>query len=125
MSDDVLRTWLTYQGSTKDDPKRISPEHAWAYEQLDALLRSSPEEGWAAVLSLITLADSDWRLACVAAGPLEDLLSQEPERFKDRVDECARRDPKFRRCLSGVWLSDDSPLREIVRKYVATVADPL
>jgi hypothetical protein len=63
-------------------------------------------------------------LANVAAGPLEDLLKREPDRFIDRVEIQARRDAKFRRCLTGVWGLPVS-IRDRVMKYTSTVVDPL
>ena len=42
-------------------------------------------------------------IANLAAGPLEDLLAKRGEDFIDRVEELARRDPKFNYLLGGVW----------------------
>jgi len=41
--------------------------------------------------------------AYLAAGALEHLAKRHGPVVIDRVLEAARRDPKFRRCLSGVW----------------------
>ena len=42
-------------------------------------------------------------IAVLAAGPLEDLLAKRGEDFIDRVEELARKDPKFNDLLGGVW----------------------
>ena len=80
--------------------------------------------GWTITLELVAAASDDQSLANVAAGPLEDLLKREPQRFIDRVELQTRRDPKFRRCLTGVW-GLPTAIRERVLKYTSTVVDPL
>ena len=55
------------------------------------------------VTRLVELSPDDRILANVAAGPLEDLLKLQPHAFIDRIEEKAREDAKFRRCVSGVW----------------------
>jgi hypothetical protein len=124
-SDATLRAWLAYHGEsrTKASPEQKNLFRAW--QEITNLVVSEPESGWNAVLSLIELAVNDWQLASIAAGPLEDLLVHHPELFIDRVDEAARRNPRFRRCLSGVWLSENSPVRPLIQKYAATISDPL
>jgi hypothetical protein len=70
---------------------------------VDALVRKQPEDAWSTILRLVELAPDDRVLANVGAGPLEDLLCLQPHAFIDRVENQARSDAKFRRCLSGVW----------------------
>jgi len=41
--------------------------------------------------------------ASLAAGPLEDLLAKQGPEFIERVEELARKDPKFNHLLGGVW----------------------
>lgn len=81
----------------------------WAWEAVYSLVHDAPEDGWRMIQRLVELAPDDFVLACVAAGPLEDLLGRHPYVFIDRVEQQARRDAKFRRCVSGVWgsLPDD------------------
>lgn len=67
------------------------------------------------ILRLIELSPDDYVLANVAAGPLEDLLGLHAYGFIDRVENQARTNPRFRRCLSGVWgwssIPDDVQVR--------------
>jgi len=116
----LVDDWIAYHaaGGRASDP-RFS---AWA--EVDDLVRRDPESGWSVTLDLIVAASDDRILAKVAAGPLEDLLTRDPERFVDRVELEARRDPKFRRCLTGVWGLPAS-ITDRIAKYTATVADPL
>jgi hypothetical protein len=55
---------------------------------------------------------------------LADLLTRSTEAFIDRAEVQARRDAKFRRCLTGVW-GLPAAARERFAKYVAKVKDPL
>jgi len=41
----------------------------------------------------------------LAAGPLEDLLNEHGEAVVDDIEVLARRDPRFRLLLNGVWPS--------------------
>jgi hypothetical protein len=53
---------------------------------------------------------SDRAFAVLAAGPLEDLLAYHGSEFIDRVETEARRNPRFRDLLGGVWrntITDD------------------
>ena len=120
MPNPLVGDWIQYHadGSKPSDP-RFS---AWV--EVDDLVRRDSEAGWTLILELVDAARDDRLLADVAAGPLEDLLKREPERYIDRVELQARRDPKFRRCLTGVWGLPAS-IRERVVKYTSTVADPL
>lgn len=87
----------------------------WAFEALNDLVRERPEEAWSIITRLVELSPDDTILANVAAGPLEDILSVHPSSFIDRIEEKARRDSKFRRCVSGVWgpssIPDDVQMR--------------
>ena len=120
MPNPLVDDWLAYHtaGSKATDSRFV------AWEKVDDLLRRDPEAGWALTLELVAAAPDDKLLANVAAGPLEDLLTRDPDGFIDRVELEARRDPKFRRCLTGVWGLPPS-IRERVLKYTVTVADPL
>jgi hypothetical protein len=66
-------------------------------------VREQPEEAWVMILRLVELSPDDRVLANIAAGPLEDLLGLHPYVFIDRIEQLARSDATFRRCLSGVW----------------------
>jgi len=116
----LVDDWIAYHvaGSRASDP-RFS---AWA--EVDDLVRRDPEAGWTLILELIVAAPDDRILANVAAGPLEDLLSRDAERFIDRLEVQARRDAKFRRCLTGVWGLPAS-VTDRIAKYTAAVADAL
>ena len=78
----LVEDWIRYHvdGSRTSDPRYS----AWV--EVDELIRRDSEAGWALTLELVVAAPDDRILADVAAGPLEDLLKREPERFIDRVE---------------------------------------
>ena len=117
---DLVDRWIRYH---RDKCKPSDPLFA-AWEEVDELVRSDGDVGWKLVLQLINAAPDDGVLAAVAAGPLEDLLARMRDEQFDRVEVEARRSPKFRRCLTGVW-GLAPRIRERLAKYVSIVKDPL
>ena len=55
------------------------------------------------IRELVREAPSPYVLSIVAAGPLEDLLSDWGERIIDRLEVDARDDPKLMAACPGVW----------------------
>jgi hypothetical protein len=74
-----------------------------ALEVVSRGVADASDDAWPMILALVELAPDDAALAYVAAGPLEDLVREHLERFADRLVEQARRDPRFRDALKGVW----------------------
>lgn len=66
--------------------------------------RDDPERGLSYVaLAMATYDDREF-LGVMAAGPLEDLLQDPTPELLDRIVAEARKTPRFRWMLSGVWL---------------------
>jgi hypothetical protein len=81
-----------------DDPKY------WAVNEVISWdIRQNPETMWRFILAVCKRDLSMQTTGRVAAGPIEDLLSQAGELYIGRVEFLARRDPKFRKVLGGVW----------------------
>jgi len=120
-SADLAQAWIAYQRWSASRPPPEDPSRRrtlaefreedaesarngfWAWEAVHALVCERPEEAWLLILRLVELSPDERMLATVAAGPLEDLLGLHSHAFIDRVEERARTDARFRRCLSGVW----------------------
>ena len=100
MSDEALAEgWIALQYAKGKDKE----PHRWAFDRLDALLDREPEAAWR-VIELIWRRDqSDFLLANLAAGPVEDLLVRHGPAFIERVYLTARREPVFRQMLGAVW----------------------
>jgi len=120
MRDPLVEDWIRYHVERR---KSADPLFS-AWQKVDDIVHRDPEAGWTLTLALIEAAPDDRVLANVAAGPLEDLLKRSSEVLIDRVEVQARRDPKFRRCLTGVWGLPPSVQARLV-KYTSTIQDPL
>lgn len=85
------------------------------------LPRAQPELAWLAILEALSQIGpnvSDRRFAVLAAGPLEDLMSEHGKLMIDRVELHARRNPDFARLLGGVWRNDiDAAVWERMGKF--------
>jgi hypothetical protein len=82
-----------------------SPEKAALHNNADLydLEYHDPETLWGLIL-LIHQKDQSMIIDQVlSAGPVENLLNLHGERFIDRVEAEARKDPTFAKVLGGVW----------------------
>jgi hypothetical protein len=93
---DLVTAYFSYL-KTKDD------DLFWAWERIDEIAHADPVRAWALILQLIVAAPDDLALFRIAAGPLEVLLKSHGPVVIDRVEDQARKDPRFRFVLSGVW----------------------
>jgi hypothetical protein len=78
---------------------------------LDDLSQHNPEACWAVILEILDTIDArpeNPLFQVLAAGELEDLLSDQPH-IIDRVEAEARRNPKFSLLLGGVWEGGMTP----------------
>src|SRR5262245_47557786 len=86
--DTLVNAWIAYDRT--NDANLF-----WAWDRVTDLVLEDPEVAWPAILALVRAAPDDLVLANVAAGPLEDLLSNHGASFIDRVETEARRDERF------------------------------
>jgi len=91
-----LRDWFAEWAPDK-------PIFGWATELMVHLTEDEPDVAWGLVLGLVDRAPDDDALGWVAAGPLQDLLCRHGIDLIDRVEAKAESDPRFKKCLAGVW----------------------
>ena len=87
-----------------------SPEAGDQWSKLSEAVRKDPEAAWCAILKLIQCDLTEEQLGLLAAGPLEDLLSEHGHTFIDRVEGEAATNRRFDNLLGGVWrltMTDD------------------
>jgi hypothetical protein len=99
----LVRAYLEYSATDRADL-------FWATDRLRDLIEHAPDDAYEVIRELVRLAPSPYVLSIVAAGPLEDLLSDWGERLIDRLETDARDDPKLMAACAGVWklyMSDD------------------
>lgn len=79
-------------------------EYSWAYAELLDDTQEQPEKAWHCILYAVENPSwNEYLLGCLAAGPLEDILSYHGEQFIERVEEEAKKNSKFAWLLGGVW----------------------
>ena len=82
----------------------------------------SAEDALAFVFVALEHARTAKQEAYLAAGALEHLLRRHGALVIDRVLGAARQDPKFRRCLAGVW--GHSGMEKTVRERIDEILAP-
>jgi hypothetical protein len=99
---ELVNAWITAQDAESGSPEYES--NWWAISQVMGWhLESQGEQLWRFILAAYKRDLSDRTIPVLAAGPLEDLLATQGPEFIDRVEELARKDPKFNYLLGGVW----------------------
>jgi len=97
----IVTAWIAAEKG-KDGPE--DEANSWAFfEVLDWALEGEGEKLWPFILKVYKHDLPENVMAVLAAGPLEDLLAKRGEDYIDRVEELARKDPKFSYLLGGVW----------------------
>jgi len=83
-----------------------SAESSWAQEGATTLAMEERWDDlwWLTLRALDQIAFEDRpALAVLAAGPLENLVRYAADVMEERIVAEIRRDPKFRRAITGVW----------------------
>jgi uncharacterized protein DUF6869 len=96
-----------------------SAQSFWAWEELADMVNSDPDEAWEVTRALIESCPEESELFSLAAGPLEDLLQKQPQKF-DAIASAARESPNVRHGLAGVWMF---PEYEAFEKFEALLAE--
>jgi hypothetical protein len=68
----------------------------WKYDH-------EPEMLWRFILEVHKRETSPKVVAVLAAGPVEDLLSEFGDTYIDRIEDLAQKDARFKWMLGGVW----------------------
>ena len=98
----IVDAWIAAEVAERRSLERVF--NHWAIDQvLDWSLERQGEHLWQFILAAYKRDLSDKTIALLAAGPLEDLLAKQGAEFIERVEELARKDPKFNYLLGGVW----------------------
>ena len=93
--------WIA--GHSAAASREVKRQTEWAADRLDDLASARPESALAAIWAICERSDDDWVLACLAAGPLEDLLVRHGPAVVAAVEARARADAKARKLLGAVW----------------------
>ncbi len=105
----LIAAWIEYEESNEqrsdDDSRRWASEavDTWRYDENHEVL-------WKFITATFERKMSDRAFSILAAGALEDLLAGFGDTYIQRVEELARKNPRFNSLLGGVWknsMTDD------------------
>lgn len=98
----IVDAWIASESAEDGSPERES--NWWAIEKVnDWSFNREGEHVWQFITAAYKRDLSDKVFSSLAAGPVEDLLAKQGPQFIERVEELARKDPKFKYLLGGVW----------------------
>jgi len=108
---ELIAAWLKYhelleKSGDLSGRTSVADEYLWAIHGLDDMAKQDPEACWRLIMELVLRAQSNYQLASLASGPLEDLLVKHGNDFIERVERAASNNDRFRETLFGVWRSD-------------------
>ena len=118
MNSDLLQGlvdgWLAYHRVAQTDQPGVvempaSDELFQFVIDVDDIVRSNPEQAWLLIQLIFAACSNDLERACLAAGPLEDLLAKHGTTVIDRVEAAASSNEDFRELLVGVWRNGIDP----------------
>ena len=76
----------------------------WAWEEVDDIVHHDPPAAaWTVVLEMVRRAPEEL-VGDIAAGPLEDLVKRRGVELIDELETAARREPRVRQALGGIWI---------------------
>ena len=104
---ELVTAYFAYQ-QTHDDAL------AWAWEAVDGSGFHEPRRKLEQLLVLLAAAPDDWQIGLLAAGPLEDLMRYQGDAVIDKVETEARRNPRLRQALAGIWLEPGPTAERVV-----------
>ena len=98
----IVDAWISAQDVEHDAPE-YDPSN-WAIQLVIRWhIRDKPKQVWRLIVAVLERDVSEEVLGMIAAGPLEDLLSDWGPDYIECVEEFARTNEKFRGLLPGVY----------------------
>ncbi len=102
--DALISAWIEYEESEKAQSDKDA--NWWAVSAvMDFHLEENHQAAWEFVTRSFERKMSDKAFAVLAAGALEDLLSDFGTLYIDRIEQLARKNSRFNHLLGGVWKS--------------------
>ncbi len=107
MTSEQMSEWASaYIEHYRDPDNKLADGPSWwavAKFMIGYSEAASDEDCWFGILEILSRNPPNRVIEVLAAGPLEDLIAKRGERFMERIEDEARRNPAFRDLLGGVW----------------------
>ncbi len=105
---------------------RVSPEDDtdwWAWQEVSEIVHNDPPDvAWDLLLAMIRQAPEDL-VDDIAAGPLEDLVTRAGTELIDALETTARREPRVRQALGGIWVSWGAFPEDVMSRLIRASGD--
>ena len=108
-ADDVRKLVTAYVARYASAETGGDNSSLWVFEEVSALTLKQPADAFTFIVEALKQELSDFCMANLAAGPLEDLLALHGGTVIDWVEIEAKRNPAFDDLLGGVSLGRLSP----------------
>ncbi|MFZ5798137.1 MAG: DUF6869 domain-containing protein [Thermodesulfobacteriota bacterium] len=115
----LAESWIRMHHAEKDS--HGYNENFWAYNKLCDLCDDEPIICFEVINKIRSLDGSDVILSNLAAGPLEDLLSQHGELIINKIEKLTEHDNQLKKMLGAVWKDSIS---DSIWKRIQAVASP-
>lgn len=104
----LANDWLAYHRAMQTDQPGLinmptSDELFQFVIDVDDIIRSDHNKAWHLIQLIFISCQDDFEKACLASGPLEDLLAKHGDLVIDNVEMAASTSEEFRELLFGVW----------------------
>ena len=93
----LARDWISTFGTEPEGPADTNP-----FQVFGAIVRAEPLYAWDLIREVVRLDPAKRSWDILAAGPLEDLLSQHGGAIIDYITDDIEQDPALRELLKGV-----------------------
>ncbi|MGZ4532054.1 MAG: hypothetical protein ACXVXP_06855 [Mycobacteriaceae bacterium] len=109
-SDLVPAYWRHHELASGDRKERLaSEEHFWAWEAVEEAM-----EGDDPLVLLDSLLEAPGADPCyLGAGPIEDLLVADPDRWGEAFADRCRTSPRWREAMACVFVQDRNSLKNL------------
>jgi hypothetical protein len=98
----LIDSWIA--ASDAGDGFSFPSEHEWAIDEVaNWILQNRPKSLWQFIVAVNQRTLSPKVTSVLAAGPLEDLLSNWGEDYIEQVEQLAQKDSNFNFLLGGLW----------------------
>jgi len=97
----LVKSWMQLQ-QLPEDSNEIT-NLMWASDEVLKLALRKPQQCWEFILKVLQLTEDEWILTNLAAGPLENLLSLNPDVAFEWIENEFPNNKKLQSLLNGVW----------------------
>lgn len=101
--DELVFEWIRYQLLFDKDKDAANRDLFWTYDAVSDLCSNEPDLALEFIPSVVATKPERSIVEILAAGPLEDLLSNHGAKVIDKMKRESEQKPSFRNLFGGVW----------------------